>query len=100
VNFVDQIPVLISHVFEGDVTQNSGVVDEDVDSSKVLDSGINDGLAILNAIVVGNGFTASLANLFDDNVGGLFLVSLSCFPSSSQLCIALRQKAKESTHLA
>jgi hypothetical protein len=78
VNSVDQIPVLIFHVFEGDVTQDTSVVDENIDSPKVLDSGFNNGLAILDAVVVGDGLAAGLANLVDDDIGSL-PTSVSCF---------------------
>lgn len=70
-NSVNQIPVLVFHVLEGNVTQDTGVVNEDVDAAKVLDGGVDNGLAILDAVVVGDGLTAGLANLFDDLIGSL-----------------------------
>jgi hypothetical protein len=69
----NEVPVLILHVLEADVPQDASIVDQDVNSSKVLDSSLNDLLAIRYAIVVGYGFTACSFYFIDDNVGSLCL---------------------------
>ena len=73
----NQIPVLIAHVLEGDISQNTGVVEEDIDSAVVLDGGLDDPVAILDAVVVGYCFAACGLDLVDDNIGGLWDVRLA-----------------------
>lgn len=70
-HLVDQIPVEIGHVLERDVAEDAGIVDEDVDAAEALDGGINDLVAVLDAVVVGNGLAAGLSDLVDDHVRGL-----------------------------
>jgi hypothetical protein len=71
VNLDDEVPVLVLHVLEADVAQNACIVDEDIDAAKVLDRGVDDLLAELDGIVVGDGLAASLLDLVDDDVCGL-----------------------------
>jgi len=71
VNVVNQIPVSISNLFEGNVAQDAGIVNDDVDSTKGLDGSINDLVTVLNRVVVSNGLTASSDNLFDNNISSL-----------------------------
>lgn len=71
VDFLDQIPVQILHVLEANISQNTGVVNEDVDSAEGLNRGVNNGNAILNAVVVGNSLSASSLNLVDDYISSL-----------------------------
>lgn len=71
VNVVNQIPVSISNLFEGNVAQDAGIVNDDVDSTKGLDGGINDLVTVFNRVVVSNGLTASSDNLFDNNISSL-----------------------------
>lgn len=98
VNSVDQIPVLIFHVFEGNVTQDTGVVDEDINSAKALDGSVNNGLTILDTVVVGDGLSAGLANFLDDDIGSLSTsVSLLLVFSSS---LAVSGEATHLTRLA
>jgi len=70
-DFHDQIPILVLHVLEADIPQDSSVIDQHIDAAVVLDRSVNDGLAILDRVVVGDGLAASLADLIDDLVGGL-----------------------------
>ena len=48
----DQVPVLVLDVLEADVSEDTGVVDEDVDAAKGLDGGVDDALAVLYRVVV------------------------------------------------
>jgi hypothetical protein len=66
-----QIPVLVFHVLEADVAKDAGVVDEDINPAKGLDGSLDDPVAILDGVVVCDGFTASGCDLFDDLVGSL-----------------------------
>lgn len=75
VDTVDQVPVLVLHVLEADIPQDTGVVEKHIDAAKVLDSGIDDALAVLDAVVVGYRVTASGADLVDDHIGSLEKVS-------------------------
>ena len=69
--FVDQIPVGILHVLEADITEDTGVVDEDVNATKVLESCFYNGFTILHAVVVGCRLASSGFDFIDDSVGGL-----------------------------
>lgn len=71
VNLHNQVPVLVLEVLEGNVAENTGIVDEDVDAAKVADGGLDDALAVLDAVVVGNGLAACLFDLVDDDISGL-----------------------------
>jgi hypothetical protein len=48
-----------------------GVVDEDIDAPKGIDCGLDNPLAILNRVVVGDRFAACGLDLIDDLVGSL-----------------------------
>ena len=67
-----QVPVLIFHVLEADIAQDAGIVDEDIDPAKVLDGSLNDLVAVLDRVVVGDGLAASRCDLLDNLVGGLW----------------------------
>lgn len=71
VHLHDEIPILIFHVFKADVTQDSSVVDQDVDPAVSLDSRLNDLVSILDRVVVGRGLAAGGGDLVDNCVGGL-----------------------------
>ena len=68
---VDQIPVRLFHVLETDISQDTGVVDEDINTSECVDGRLDDGLTVLDRVVVGDGLAASGADLIDDLVCSL-----------------------------
>lgn len=72
VDLHDEVPVLVLEVLEGNVAQDAGIVDEDVDAAKGLDGGLDDALAELDAVVVGNGLAAGLFDLVDDDISSLW----------------------------
>jgi hypothetical protein len=67
----DQVPVLVLHILEADIPQDTCVVKQDIDAAEVLDGGFDDLLAILNAVVVGYCFAARGFDLVDDDIGCL-----------------------------
>lgn len=67
----DQIPVLIRHILEADIPQNARIVDQNIYPPEVPYGGIDDALAILDAVVVGYGLAARLFDLLDNFVCGL-----------------------------
>jgi hypothetical protein len=71
VNSVDQIPVGILHVLKADIPQNTSVVKQNINAAEGLNSGFDDSITILDAVVVGDGLTAGGADLIDDNICGL-----------------------------
>lgn len=71
VNPVDEIPVLVFHVLEADITQNTGIVEQDIDAAKGLDGGVDDSVTILNAVVVGHGLASGGPDLLNDDIGSL-----------------------------
>jgi len=42
VNLHDQVPVVVLHVLEADVPEDTGIVDQDIDSAKCLDGRVDD----------------------------------------------------------
>ncbi len=78
----NQIPVLIGHVLEADVTENAGIVEQYVNTAIVLDSGLDDFVAVLDTIVVGYRFAACGFDLVDYDICGLYryLISNISFP--------------------
>lgn len=71
VDLHDEVPVLVLDVLEGDVAQDTGVVEEDIDAAKRLDGRLDDALAVLDAVVVGDGLAASGLDLVDDDISSL-----------------------------
>lgn len=68
----NQVPVLVLHVLEADVAQDAGVVDQDVDAPKGLDGRLDDLVAVLDAVVVGDGLAACGLDLVDDDIRSLW----------------------------
>ena len=72
-NVHNEVPVLILHVLEADIPKDASIVDQNINTSEVLDSGLNDLLAICYTVVVGYGFAACSFDFIDDNIGSLCL---------------------------
>lgn len=70
-NAVDKIPVRILHVLEANIPQDTGVIKEHIDTAEVLDGSLNDSLAVLNAVVVGDRLAAGSPDLIDNDIRGL-----------------------------
>lgn len=70
-DLVNEFPVCLLHVLEADITENTGVVDEDIDAPKGIDCSLNDPFAILDRVIVGDRFAACGLDLIDDLVGSL-----------------------------
>lgn len=68
---VDKVPVLIFHVLETDIPEDTGVVEKDIDAAKVLDGGFNDGFAVLDTVVVCYCLAASSSDFIDNHIGSL-----------------------------
>jgi len=68
---LDQIPVLILHVLEADIPQDTGVIYQNIDATEVIDGGLDDGFTVLHAVVVGNSLAALGADFLDDGIGSL-----------------------------
>jgi hypothetical protein len=74
VNAVNKIPVGILHVLEANIPENTGVVEQNIDTAEVLDGRLNDGLTVLDTVVVGNRLAAGGADLLNDDICGLVKV--------------------------
>lgn len=70
-NSNNQIPVGILHVLEADISQDTGIVDQNIDPAEVLNGGLDDLVAILDAVVVANGLSTSSFDFVYDNIRGL-----------------------------
>lgn len=71
-DLVDKIPVGLLHVLEANIAENTSVVDENINAAKGIDGRLDNGLSVLDRVVVGNRFAACAADLLDDLVCGLF----------------------------
>ena len=67
----DQVPVLVLHILEADIPQDTSIIDEHVDAAVVLDGRLDDLLAVGHAVVVGYCFAARGFDLVDDDIGCL-----------------------------
>ena len=71
----DQVPIFVLHILEANVSQYAGIVDENIDPPEVVYGCLDDSLAILDAVVVGDGLAAGFSDLVDDDICGLGSVS-------------------------
>ena len=75
VNAHDEVPVLILEVLEAGIAEDTGIVDDDVDTAESLDGGVDDLVTKLDGIVVGDGLAARSLDLVDDEVSSLECMS-------------------------
>lgn len=71
VDLEDQVPVLVLDILEADISQDTGIVDEDVDTAKRLDRSVDNLVTVLYGIVVCDSLSAGLLYLVDNDIGGL-----------------------------
>ncbi len=71
VHLHNQIPVLVSHILEADISQDASIVDQHINTTKCIDGRLDDPIAILHAVIVGHGFAAGRADLLDYNICSL-----------------------------
>jgi hypothetical protein len=71
VNCVDQIPIGILHVLKANIPQDTSVIKQNINATEGLNSGLDDSITVLDAVVVGDGLTAGGPDLLDDNICGL-----------------------------
>jgi hypothetical protein len=83
-NLVDQVPVGLLHVLEADIAQDTGIVDQHVDATKVVDGRLDNEITILDRVVVCDRLAACGANLLNDCIRRLFT-------TVSQIMGALRE---------
>lgn len=67
----NQVPVSVGHVLEANIPQYARIIEQDVYPAELLDGSLDDIFAIIDAVIIGNGFTASSSNLLDDYISGL-----------------------------
>lgn len=67
----NEIPIRILHILERDISQNTGIVEEDIDAAEALNGCLDDSVSVLNTVVVGYRFAASGFDLVYDNICGL-----------------------------
>jgi hypothetical protein len=57
VNSLNKIPIIVGRFSDRSISQDAGVVDDDIDAAEVVDRGFNQSFAVLDRIVVGNGLS-------------------------------------------
>lgn len=70
-DLVNQVPVLVLDVLEADVSQDTSIVDQDINATKRLDGRLDDLLAVLDRVVVGDGLAARGLDLVDNYISSL-----------------------------
>lgn len=71
VDLHNQVPVIILHVLEADIPEDTGIVNEYINATKGFDSSLNDLVSILDRVVVADSVASSGLDLLDNNIGGL-----------------------------
>lgn len=71
VDLHNEIPVLILEVLEASITEDTSIVDEDIDAAESLDGSVDNLVTKLDAVVVGDSLATGGLDLVDDNIGGL-----------------------------
>ena len=72
----NQVPVLVLHILECHISEDTSVVEQDIDAAIGFNRGLDDLLAIGDAVVVCDSFAACGFDLIDDYIGSLR--SLAC----------------------
>ena len=72
-NLIDQLPVRLLHVLEADISQDTSIVDQNIDPPEGIDRSLDDVLSIFNRVVIGDSVTACGLDLFDDLVCSLWM---------------------------
>lgn len=67
----DQIPVIVLHVLEADIPKDAGIIDEYIYPAKSLDSRVDDSIAVLDGVVVGDCLAAGSLDLFNNDISSL-----------------------------
>lgn len=65
----DGVPQAVVHVGEGLVTEDTGIVDKDIDAAEGVDGALDDGVTVLGGSLDTGSLAASLLDLVDDVVG-------------------------------
>jgi len=73
VNIDNQVPVLVTEIFEADVSKDTGIVDEDIDSAVGLYGSFDNLLTTSNTVVVCYSFAASGLDLVNDDISSLWM---------------------------
>jgi hypothetical protein len=75
VHIDNQIPVFVGHVLEADISKNTGIVEEDIDTAEGYDGSLDDLITTGDTVIVCYGLTASGLDFVDDNIGSLGLLA-------------------------
>ena len=67
------VPVRVGHSFKADVLQYPSIVDQHVDAAKTVYGRLDNFLAILYAIEIGNSLSASCFDFMYNCIGRLFI---------------------------
>ena len=81
-NLVDQVPVLIFHLLEGNISQNAGIIDENIYLSEVVNCSFDYFLSEFYWIVVSNCDSSLGLYLVDNLISSIVAVSLTSARSS------------------
>ena len=65
----DGVPEVVVHVGEGLVTQNTGVVDKDVNATKGIDGRLDNSFTVFTRGLVANSLSTKLLDLLNNRVG-------------------------------
>lgn len=57
-DLMDQIPIFIRSLGDRPITEDSSIVDDDVDPPEVVKGSLDEGLTVLDGVIIGNSFSS------------------------------------------
>jgi hypothetical protein len=70
-NSNNKIPIFICHVLKANISENTSIVNQNINPPEVRDRRLNDFLAVGYAIVIRNCLAACSSNFVDDDISSL-----------------------------
>ena len=70
VHAVEEVPIIRRHLLKACVPENPGVVDDNIDRAKGVERGLDNPVAILDRVMVGNRLAAESLDLRHDGISG------------------------------
>jgi hypothetical protein len=75
-DFHDEIPIKLRHLLEGNISKDTSVVNDDINSTKSINCSLYNLIAKFNRIVVCDSLSTGFLDLIDNKISGI--LSSSC----------------------
>jgi hypothetical protein len=70
-NSNNEIPIFIRHILKADISENTGIINQNINPSEVRDRRLNDFFTVSYTIVIRNRLATGSSNFVDNNIGSL-----------------------------